>query len=397
MLDLKAVVRPEIQALYEGMVEDRRDFHRHPELAFFENRTSAVVKKRLEELGFETRGMAKTGVLGELRGEKDAAKTLAFRADMDALPLQELGEKDYKSLYPGCMHACGHDGHTAMLLGFAKFLAAKKEGLAGNIKLLFQPAEEGEGGALPMIKEGALKNPDVDRLVGLHLWNDFPIGEAGVRGGAVMAAADEFILTITGKGGHGAQPQKAVDAISVAGHVICALNTIVARETDPLDPTVVTIGEVSGGSNFNIIAQEVRLRGTVRAVEEKTKDLIQKRIGEIAGGVCQAMGASCAYEYINHYPMTINDDTVARIVAKQIVDVVGKERLRTDGMSMGAEDMSYYLREVPGCFFFLGSSNVELGFDKPHHHPEYDFDERVMPIGVEIFARIAEEFFKRKF
>ncbi|MCL4234979.1 MAG: amidohydrolase [Deltaproteobacteria bacterium] len=389
-------IRPEILALRDTLVETRRDLHRHPEIGFEEVRTSGIVEARLRELGFEVKRVAKTGVVGTIAGDSGAdGPTLACRADMDALPLQELKDSPYKSTNAGRMHACGHDGHTSILLGFARYLASRRASLPGRVKLLFQPAEEGPGGAKPMIDEGALDEPRVDAVVGLHLWNEFPVGTLGTHAGPVLASADEFVFTVVGRGGHGALPHQTVDAVVVAAHVVTALQTLVARNVDPTQPAVVTIGQINGGSNFNIIAQEVELRGTVRTLDPTLRGEMKGRIEALAGGVCRAMGATYRYEWTDHYPVTVNDAAMSALVQECAADLLGADRIITQGVTMGAEDMSYFLQARPGCFFFLGSANPAKGLDKPHHHPEFDFDEDALPLGVEMFARVADRYFSR--
>ncbi|MBZ0272775.1 amidohydrolase [bacterium] len=382
-------VRDEIRALYPRMVETRRDLHAHPELAFEEERTGGIVLARLTELGYETRRAAKTGVIGVKRG-REGQRTLALRADMDALPMDEAGTPPYRSRNAGRMHACGHDGHTSILLAFAEWAATRT--FAGNLKLLFQPAEEGPGGAKPMIDDGALENPTVDMAVGLHLWNGAPAGFVGVGAGPIMGSVDEFVFTVVGRGGHGAMPHQTVDSIVVAAHIVTAWQTIVSRETNPIEAAVVTVGQIGGGSNFNIIAPEVRLRGTVRTLNPDLRARMPKRVEEIGAGICRAMGATHRFEWIPQYPVTVNDTGAAELVAACAREAAGADFVRPPEVTLGGEDMSYFLEKVPGCFFFLTSADPSRGLDKPHHHPEFDFDERVMPLGVEIFARVAEKF-----
>lgn len=392
---MSASVRPAVAALTDRMVETRRDLHRHPELGMEEVRTGGIVERRLGELGYETARAATTGVVGVLTGEggEGRGKTLAYRADMDALPLEEISDAPYRSRNPGRMHACGHDGHTAILLGFAEYMAAHRDRFGGSLKLLFQPAEEGPGGAKPMIEDGVLEAPRVDAVVGLHLWNNFPLGRVGVVSGAVMASADEFVFTVVGKGGHGALPHQTIDAIVVAAHVVTGLQTIVSRTVDPTQPAVVTIGKISGGSNFNIIAQEVELKGTVRTLDPALREEMPRVIERVAGGICRSLGADYRFQWIDHYPVTVNDVGMCDLVGACASELLGPEAVITQGVTMGAEDMSYFLRERPGCYFFLGSANSAKGLDKPHHHPQFDFDEAVLPLGVEMFARVAERYF----
>ena len=278
-------IRSEIHAIKDIIVSTRRDIHQHPELAFDEHRTSKLVAERLESFGIEIQtGVGKTGVVGTLKGKNDG-KTIAFRADMDALPIQETSDIAYKSINAGIMHACGHDGHTAMLLGTAEVLSKKADKLNGTLKFFFQPAEEGQGGARFMIDDGALEG--VDEVYGIHLWNYQKYGTIGVKSGPIMAAADIFEITVHGKGGHGAAPQGTKDAVLIAAHLIQTLQTIVSRNTNPIESTVVTVGQINGGYNFNIIADKVTLRGTTRAYTEDNRQLIKKRMKEIIAGLIQ--------------------------------------------------------------------------------------------------------------
>ncbi|MCZ7584285.1 MAG: amidohydrolase [Deltaproteobacteria bacterium] len=393
MDEIKADVRPEIRALYDQMVATRRDLHRHPELAFQEERTGGIVAERLAALGYDVRRAAKTGVIATLRGGDGPA--VAFRADMDALPLTETADRPYRSVNDGRMHACGHDGHTAILLAFAEYAAATRDRFGGTIKLLFQPAEEGPGGAKPMIGDGALRDPEPARVFGLHLWNNLDAGYVALKAGPFMASADEFIVTVVGKGGHGAMPHLSVDPIPVAAQIVGALQTIVTREIPPAEPAVLTVGEIHGGSNFNIIAPEVRLRGTVRTLRPERRAFMRDRIGAVAQNIAAAMGAETRYEWIEHYPVTVNDADAAALVAREAAGVLGADAVVESETTLAAEDMSFYLERVPGCYFFLGSRNEKLGLIHPHHHPHFDFDERVMPVGVEIFARLAESALSR--
>ncbi len=388
-----------IRSLIPELIATRRDLHQYPELGYKEKRTCKKVADRLEELGFEVRrDVAKTGVIGLWRGEVpegEKATTIAFRADLDALPLEELSDHDYMSRNPGVMHACGHDGHTAILLAFARWLSERKEKLPGHVKLLFQPAEEGLGGAEPMIRQGALRDPDVNCIFGLHLWNPLPVGTIGVRPGPMMASADEFTVTVKGRGGHGAIPQQAVDAVVVASHIVTLLQTIVSRSIDPLKPAVITVGKLQAGSAHNIIAETATLVGTARAFDTDVRSAIPELIQRTANGVARAMGAEIDFDWRPQYPPTINDGRVTSFAKRISKELVGPENVLRPDPSMGAEDMSFYLNAVPGCFIFLGSSNKEKGLDKPHHNPYFNFDEDAMPIGVALFARITESFFEK--
>jgi amidohydrolase len=291
------------------------------------------------------------------------------------------------------MHACGHDGHTTIALGTAYYLSQHSERFAGTVKLIFQPAEEGPGGAEPMIRAGVLQNPQVDAVIGLHLWNNLPLGTVGVREGALMAAVELFDCTIQGRGGHGAIPQQTIDAIVISAQVVNALQTIVSRNVDPLKAGVVTVGSLHAGHANNVIADTARMTGTVRYFDPSLKGFFRERIEQIIAGICQSHGATYHLNYDEFYPPVINDRTIAQLVrsiAEEVIETpIG---IVPDCQTMGGEDMSYFLQEVPGCYFFLGSANLSKGLAYPHHHPRFDFDETVLGMGVEIFARCVEKF-----
>ena len=381
-------IRSEIHAIKDIIVSTRRDIHQHPELAFDEHRTSKLVAERLESLGIEIQtGVGKTGVVGTLKGKNDG-KTIAFRADMDALPLQETSDSSYKSKNAGIMHACGHDGHTAMLLGTAEVLSKQADKLNGTLKFFFQPAEEGQGGARFMIDDGALEG--VDEVYGIHLWNYQKYGTIGVKSGPIMAAADIFEITVHGKGGHGAAPQGTKDAVLIAAHLIQTLQTIVSRDTNPIESTVVTVGQINGGYNFNIIADKVTLRGTTRAYTEDNRQLIKKRMKEIIAGTEKTFGTKIELDYEDGYPPTVNDPTAADNVLNAAQKIVG------DGaghpyLSMGAEDFSYFLQKVPGCYFLVGSApEGRKPLSVPHHCSHFDIDERALLVGSSVYLQLAE-------
>ncbi len=383
-------VRPAIQAMLPLLSLWRRQIHQYPELGFREHLTQRLVLDRLQQWGWQVHApIAKTGVVAVLPGCSE--RTLAFRADMDALAMEERNPVSYRSQHPGIMHACGHDGHTAILLGLAKLFAEHPPD--GTIKLLFQPAEEGLGGAIPMIEQGALENPAPEAIIGLHLWNNLPFGQVGVQAGPTMGNADQFKAVILGKGGHGAMPQQIVDAVVVAAQVVVALQTIVSRNVNPLDAAVITVGRFQAGTAFNVIAPSAELEGTVRCFTPQLAELLPRRLEEVIKGVCQAMGAEYHFEYNRHYPAVINDPHIAALVQSAASYVLGDQKFVVGEQTLGGEDMAFYLQKIPGCYFFLGSANAELGLDKPHHHPCFDFDERALGVGVEIFARCAEEFF----
>jgi amidohydrolase len=396
-------IRPDIQTLQAQLVEWRRRLHQRPELGFREHLTSEFIAQKLQEWGIDHQtGIAKTGIVATINGKKSPTPptptpptppVLAIRADMDALPIQEQNDVPYKSKHDGVMHACGHDGHTAIALGTAYYLSQHCEDFAGIVKIIFQPAEEGPGGAKPMIEAGVLKNPDVDAIIGLHLWNNLPLGTVGVRNGALMAAVELFDVKIKGKGGHGAMPHQTVDAIVVASQVVNALQTIVARNVDPIDSAVVTVGEFHAGSAHNVIADSAHLSGTVRYFNPKYDGYFGQRVEQIIAGVCQSHGASYELDYWQLYPSVVNHVEIAELVRSQAEKVVETPiGIVPECQTMGGEDMSFFLQEVPGCYFFLGAANLSMNLAYPHHHPRFDFDETALGMGVEIFARCVEKF-----
>jgi amidohydrolase len=386
-------LRPQVQALQSDLVAWRRQLHQFPELGFREHLTAAFVHRRLTDWGIphET-GVAGTGIVAMLTGTQPGP-VLAIRADMDALPILEQNEVSYRSQHEGVMHACGHDGHTAIALGTAYYLSQHPQTFQGTVKIIFQPAEEGPGGAVPMIAAGVLRNPKVDAIIGLHLWNNLPLGTVGVCSGPLMAAVEVFDCEIQGKGGHGAIPQQTIDAIVVGAQVVTALQTIVARNVNPLDAAVVTVGTFHAGRAHNVIADTTELSGTVRYFNPALADVIPQRFEQVVAGVCQSHGATYTLNYRKLYPAVINDGAIAdlvRSVAQSVVETPAG--VVPDCQTMGGEDMSYFLQEVPGCYFFLGSANETLGLAYPHHHPRFDFDETALGTGVELFVRCVERF-----
>lgn len=387
-------LKSEIDELVPDLVATRRDLHQHPELAFEEVRTSGIVAQRLRRLGLDVQtGIARTGVVGLLRGgaSKTGAKTIAIRADMDALPIYEMNDIDYRSTVDGKMHACGHDGHTAMLLAVADILSKRRGELPGNIKFVFQPAEEAVGGAEPMVKEGAMDG--VDGVIGLHLISEYPTGRVGVRSGAVYAGADKFILTVTGKGGHAAWPHLAVDPIVVSAHIVTALQTLISRETSPFDPSVITVGKIEAGSAFNIIPQTAELHGTIRTFSITHREKLQRRISELASGIAAALGATCDVKIIAGCAPCVNDAAVTDVVQRAAIESVGADQVDSgvEVMTTASDDMACFLQAVPGCYFILGAKNESKVPSFPHHHPRFNIDEDAFPIGVEVLSRAAIE------
>ncbi len=390
-------LKSDIDELVPDMVALRRDLHQHPELAFEEVRTSGIVVQRLRTMGLEVQtGIAKTGVVGLLRGgaSKPGAKTIAIRADMDALPIHELNEIDYRSTVDGKMHACGHDGHTSILLAVADILNKRRAELAGNVKFVFQPAEESIGGAAPMIKEGAMQ--EVDGIIGLHLISDYPLGRVGVRSGTTFASADRFILTVKGKGGHAAMPEASIDPIVIAAYIVTALQTVISRETSPFAPAVITVGRIQAGTAFNIIPETAEMQGTIRAFRAEHRQKLVRRIGEIATGIATAMGGTCLVEVIDGCPPCVNDSGMTEVVHKAAVATVGEKDVddSEEVMGTGSDDMACFLEAVPGCYFIVGTNNEEKGANYPHHHPRFNIDEDALPIGVEVLTRAAMEFLR---
>ena len=381
-------LRKEIKEIQDLIIHWRRDFHKYPELSFKEHRTADIISKELKSMGLEPKiNIGKTGLMADLKfGD---GKKIGLRADMDALPIQETNGLKFKSKNDGVMHACGHDGHMAMLLGVAKAITDGNKKYNGTIRFIFQPAEEGKGGARYMIEDGCLNG--LDEIYGLHLWNYQPLGDVGVKKGSVMAAADMFDIKIKGIGGHGAAPQGTVDTIIVASHLIQALQTIVSRNTNPLDSTVLTIGKISGGHNFNIIADEVTLSGTTRAYTEKNRSLIKTRMKEIIKGISNTFNADILLNYEDGYPPTINHKEPTEKVLDASRKVVG-EKAGHLYLSMGGEDFAYYLQKIPGCFFFVGSApNKTNLFETPHHCSHFNMDERALLVGPSIFLNLIDD------
>ncbi|WP_138498919.1 M20 family metallopeptidase [Nostoc sp. PA-18-2419] len=408
-------IRLSIRSLQPQLIEWRRRLHQQPELGFQEKLTAEFVSQKLQEWGIEHQtGIAQTGIVATIKGNKLATETinqlctdainrvsplstqkvLAIRADMDALPIQELNKVPYKSQHDGVMHACGHDGHTAIALGTAYYLQQHRQDFSGTVKIIFQPAEESPGGAKPMIEAGVLKNPDVDAIIGLHLWNNLPLGTVGVRSGALMAAVECFNCTILGKGGHGALPHQTVDSVVVAAQIVNALQTIVARNVNPIDSAVVTVGELHAGTKRNVIADTATMSATIRYFNPSFKGFFHQRVEQIIAGICQSQGANYDLDYWSLYPPVINDVKMAELVKSVAEEVVQTPvGIVPECQTMAAEDMSFFLEEVPGCYFFLGSANAEKDLAYPHHHPRFDFDETALGMGVEMFVRCVEKFF----
>ncbi|MBK8432449.1 MAG: amidohydrolase [Chloroflexi bacterium] len=371
----------EAQALFPEMIALRRDFHRYPEIGFQEHRTSRIIAQSLQELGLEVQtGVGQTGVVGLLTGANPGPVVL-MRFDMDALPIQEGTRAEYASLNKGMMHACAHDGHMTMGLTLAKIMSKYRDQMAGTLKFIFQPAEEGLGGAFAMIADGVLENPTPDVAFAMHIWTPLELGTVQVTTGPAMAASSIFTLTIHGRGGHGAAPHEAVDPILAAGHIISALQSIVSRNVDPQESVVISLGQVQAGTTFNVIPEVVEIKGTVRSYSNEVHRMLYRRILEMARNLAAGFNCTVALETIAIVAAVVNSPEPTARVMEAAVQLVGAENV-INKREMASEDMGYMLEEVPGCYFFIGGRNEAKGFNFPHHHPQFDFDERAMIHGV---------------
>ena len=387
---MKIKIRQEIKNIKDEIYAIRRHFHRYPELSFKEFNTAETIAEHLDKFGIaHKKGVGKTGIVGEINF--GPGPIIALRADMDALPIQEENNLDYKSLNDGVMHACGHDGHMAILLGVANALSKNSKLKKGTVRFIFQPAEEGLGGAKYMIEDGCLDK--VDEIYGLHLWNYQLYGEVGIKDGPVMASADLFDIEVSGKGGHGATPQGTVDAIVVASNLVTMLQTIVSRNTNPLESTVLSIGKIKGGHNFNIISDKVHMSGTTRAYTEENRKMIKQRMKEVIEGVSKSFGADIKLNYKDGYPPTVNHSSQVEKVLEAASSVVASGA-KNPYLSMGGEDFSYYLQNKPGCFFFVGSApNKNEILSTPHHCSHFNIDERALLVGASVYLNLIEKSF----
>jgi amidohydrolase len=384
--------RDEAEGLAAQLGSWRRDLHQHPELAFRETRTADLVASQLGALGIEVRtGVGRTGVVGLLHGGRPGP-TVMLRADMDGLPIQEQSDAPYASQVPGVMHACGHDGHVAMLLGAATLLSRHASDLPGDVLFVFQPAEEGLGGAAVMLADGLLADPLPAAGFGLHLWNTMPVGRVCAQAGPMMAAADLIQILVRGRGGHGALPHETVDAIAVTGQILSALQTIVSRNVDPQETAVLTIGTVHGGTSYNVISETVELEGTIRTFSASVRETVLTRLRVLLDGIAAGMGAQYELRVRDVAPAVVNDASVAEVARAAAVQVVGATSVAWHLPLMVSEDFSEYQRWMPSCYMLLGSSNPALGLGAPHHNPRFDFDEAVLPIGAALMATAAARF-----
>ena len=373
----------------------RRDFHSHPELGFEENRTSKIVVETLESLGLSvTKGVAETGVVGILEGVKESPVVL-LRFDMDALPITEDTGVDYASKTPGLMHACGHDSHVAIGLGVAKLLSAKRESLKGTIKFVFQPAEEGGGGAERMVEAGVLENPKPDYSMGVHVWNDMPVGWYGLTDGPAMAGAEIFDVKITGKGAHAASPHQGIDPVVASAQIITALQTITSRNVPPLESAVVSVCQVHTGTAFNIVPQESVLSGTIRTFKPTVFSKVKERFEKIVNDIAHAFDCEAEIKIQRVTYPVINDQDLVELMTDVVKDVDSKGRVDHNLQTMGSEDFSFMMHNIPGCFLMVGSSNPEKGLNYGHHHPKFNIDESCLPYAVAILAQGAVEILQK--
>ncbi len=385
-MDIKELLKEE----EEYLINMRREFHKNPEASWEEYETSKRVKKELDKLGLSYTSCADTGVTALIEGGKDG-KTLALRADMDALEIEEEAEVEFKSQNEGLMHACGHDGHTAMLLTAARVLVKIKDQLQGNVKLIFQPAEERVEGARELVKEGVMKG--VDAAFGIHLWSDLQAGKINVEPGPRMASGDYVLIDFIGKGGHGSLPQQTVDPIPAASSFIINSQAVVSRESSPLDPVVFTIGQIDSGSRFNIIPSKAHLEGTLRCFSEESREKASRAIERYAEKIARSYRAQAEVEVKAGTPPTINDPKITEIAQKAAEKTVGSSNLVSLEKTTGSEDMAYYLREVPGCFAFVGAGFEDEEKNYPHHHPKFNLNEDSLLIGASLYVNFALNYF----
>lgn len=391
-MSINSEISEQINRIEAELIENRRYIHMHPELSFREYNTSSFIQKKLDEMGIKyVSGIAENGICAYIYGNKniesESMKSILIRADMDALPIDEVSDKPYKSQNKNVMHACGHDAHVAVLLGVCKVLNNFKDKFGGVVKAVFQPGEETSGGALPMIEEGVLENPHTDVCVALHCDSDLDCGTIRVKPGSLYASPDDFRITVKGKGGHGAEPHNCIDPIMISASIIQALNNLISRETDPFDNAVISVGSIHGGSATNIIPDSVEIQGTARSLTNEVRGFLKRRIGETAEGICKTFGAECEYEYTELFPPLINDEKLAEDVYDSACRSIGKDKCVWGGApTMAGEDFSYFSQNRPSVLFKLGCRNKSLGIVSPIHHSSFDIDENCLKTGVKVFV-----------
>jgi amidohydrolase len=375
------------------IVSDRRTIHSHPEMAYEEEQTSTLVQARLRDLGIPFRaGLAKTGVVAQIKGELGAGPCVLLRADMDALPIEEKSGVSFASEIPGVMHACGHDAHTAMLLGAAQLLLERRSGFAGTVKLMFQPAEEGGAGAARMIEDGVLDGPTVDAAFMLHVRPELDAGQVSYGPGALLAGADAFTITVEGRGGHAARPQQTIDPVVVGSQIVMAVQTLVAREVDPTVPAVVTLGSFNAGNRSNVIADRAVLMGTIRAFDDELFAHLERRLREVVTGVGSALRAKVQVDFNMRYPPSICDSAMAERLGSSARSLLGDDSVQLSRPQMGAEDFAFVLQKVPGAMLWLGVKSPDWTEPKPLHTAQFDIDESALPIGSSTLARVALDY-----
>lgn len=376
--------------IYEKTVANRRHLHQNPELSFEEYETSAFVKAELDSLGIPYIPMADTGVVAHIKGERPSDRVIALRADMDALPIVEVPGREYGSKRAGVMHACGHDVHTSSLLGTANILQSLKAEFGGTVKLIFQPGEERlPGGASLMIKEGVLQNPTPQAVIGQHVMPAIPAGKVGFRAGKYMASTDELYVTVTGKGGHGAQPQQNIDPVVITAHILTALQQVVSRIADPRMPSVLSFGKIIANGATNVIPNEVYLEGTFRTFDEKWRKEAHKRMKKMATGIAESMGATCDFDIRTGYPFLVNEEKLTGEVRNYAEEFLGKENVLDLDLWLAGEDFAYYSQKTDACFYRLGTGNEAKGITSAVHTPTFDVDESALAVSTGLMAYIA--------
>ena len=378
------------------IVADRRTIHSHPEMGYEEEQTTTLVQARLRDLGIPFRsGLAKTGVVAQIQGDLGEGPCVLLRADMDALPIDERSGVPFASEVPGVMHACGHDAHTAMLLGAAQLLLDRRASFAGSVKLMFQPAEEGGAGAARMIEDGALSDPPVDAAFMLHVWPDLEAGQVSYGAGPQLAGADSFTITIEGRGGHAAYPHETIDPVVVGAQIVSAVQTLVAREVDPTVPAVVTLGSFNAGNRHNVIADRGVLTGTIRAFDDKLFSHLEQRLREVVTGVASALRATAGIDFEMRYPPSVCDPAMAEHLGASVRSLLGPDAVLPAKPEMGAEDFAFVLQKVPGAMLWLGVKDPAWAKPKPVHTATFDLDESALPIGSSAMAAVALDYLKR--
>ncbi len=390
MTTLKEEIRRLSSEVFSSVIQDRRHLHAHPELSFKEYKTSEFVKARLSEMGVPWEPMAGTGVVGIIKGEKPCDRIIALRADMDALPITEGNDVVYVSQNMGVMHACGHDAHTASLLGTARILQSLKDRFGGTIKLIFQPGEENlPGGASLMIRDGVLENPRPDHIIGQHTMPEIEAGKIGIRAGKHMASVDQITVTVHGRGGHAAQPAQNVDPILISAYILVALQQIVSRAAQPHIPTVLSFGKIIGNGSTNVIPDKVYLEGTFRTMDEDWRAEAHTRMKKMAEGIAESMGATCDFDILRGYPYLVNEAKLTERVGIFAEEYLGKEKVVGVDIWMAAEDFAYYSQQVDSCFYLLGTGNKEKGITSSLHSPTYNIDEDALAISIGLMAWLA--------